>query len=118
MLHTPHTLGLLTAAIAASSGRADEAAPKNAAGEVVLTFADATVGKPVPTYAAGDVTFSLASAPRRSKAQGRVMFFPHLKTDRKGILNAMAHEHAIPVKAAIKGGGSSVTLLLLRAVGS
>jgi hypothetical protein len=95
--------------IAASGARADE---------VVITFAHATVGKPVPTHTAGDVTFSLASAPQRSKAQGRVMFFPHLKTDRKGILNAMASEQSIPMKAEIKGGASSVTLVLWGTVGS
>src|SRR6185503_11460780 len=67
---------------------------------------------------AGDVTFSIAAAPQRSKAQGRVMFFPHLKTDRKGILNAMANEQDIPVKAEIKGGASSVTLVLWGTVGS
>src|SRR5688572_16453202 len=118
MIKTRTILVVLTAAIAASAGRADNTSAKNAAGEVVLTFADATVGKPVPTYAAGDVTFSLASAPQRSKAQGRVMFFPHLKTDRKGILNAMANEQAIPVKAEIKGGASAVTLVLWGTVGS
>ena len=111
-------LVMLTLAVAAPIARGDGAPPKNAAGEVVITFADTTVGKPVPTYTAGDVTFSLASAPQRSKAQGRVMFFPHLKTDRKGILNAMANEQAIPVKAEIKGGASSVTLVLWGTVGS
>ena len=108
---------LLVFAIAAAAC-ADEAPPKNAAGEVVLTFGRATVGKPVPTWTEGDVTFALASPPQRSKAQGRVMFFPHLKTDRKGILNAMANEQAIPVKAEIKGGASAVTLLLWGTVGS
>ena len=109
MLTTRTTLVLLILALAASVGRA---------AEVVLTFADATVGKPAPAHTAGDVTFSLASPPQRSKAQGRVMFFPHLKTDRKGILNAMANEQAIPVKAEIKGGASAVTLVLWGTVGS
>ena len=108
----------LTIVIAASGSRADDAPRKNAAGEVVLTFENATVGKPSPTWTAGDVTFSLASAPQRSKAQGRIMFFPHLKTDRKGILNAMANEQAIPVKAEIRGGASSVTLVLWGTVGT
>ena len=118
MFNTRTILVALTVTIAASASRADEALPKNAAGEVVLTFENATVGKPVPTWTAGDVTFSLASAPQRSKAQGRIMFFPHLKTDRKGILNAMANEQAIPMKAEIKGGASSVTLILWGTVGS
>jgi hypothetical protein len=109
MLNTRNILLVIVVLIAASAARA---------AEVVLTFADAAVGKPVPTHTAGDVTFSLASRPQRSKAQGRVMFFPHLKTDRKGILNAMANEQSIPVKAEIKGGASSVTLVLWGTVGS
>ena len=114
----PRIILLILAFAMAAAARADEAPPKNAAGEVVLTFARATVGKAVPTWTEGDVTFALASPPQRSKAQGRVMFFPHLKTERKGILNAMANEQAIPVKAEIKGGASSVTLVLWGTVGS
>jgi hypothetical protein len=118
MMNPPIILLVFAIAAAASAASADEAPPKNTAGEVVLTFASATVGKPVPTWTEGDVTFALASPPQRSKAQGRVMFFPHLKTDRKGVLNAMANEQAIPVKAEIKGGASSVTLVLWGTVGS
>jgi hypothetical protein len=105
--------------IAAATARGAAAAPeKNAAGEVVLTFEKAAVGKAVPSWTQGDVTFTLASAPQRSRAQGRVMFFPHLKTKRQGILNAMANEQAIPVKAEITGGGAtSVTLVLWGTVG-
>lgn len=117
-MNPPIILLVFAIAAAASAASADEAPPKNTAGEVVLTFASATVGKPVPTWTEGDVTFALASPPQRSKAQGRVMFFPHLKTDRKGVLNAMANEQAIPVKAEIKGGASSVTLVLWGTVGS
>jgi hypothetical protein len=118
MMNPPIILLVFAIAAAASAASADEAPPKNPAGEVVLTFASAKVGKPVPTWTEGDVTFALASPPQRSKAQGRVMFFPHLKTDRKGVLNAMANEQAIPVKAEIKGGASSVTLVLWGTVGS
>jgi len=118
MFKTRTILLALTMVIAASASGADDASPKNAAGQVVLTFENATVGKPTATWTAGDVTFSLASAPQRNKAQGRIMFFPHLKTDRKGILNAMANEQAIPVKAEIKGGASSITLVLWGTVGS
>jgi hypothetical protein len=56
-------LVVLTLTMAAPVARGDGAPPKNAGGEVVLTFAHATVGKPVPAYTAGDVTVSLASAP-------------------------------------------------------
>jgi hypothetical protein len=112
----PLVFVLLLAAVPAQA--ADSSPRKNAAGEIIVTFPNATVGKPVPTWTEGDVTFSLASPPQRSKAHGRVMFFPHLKTDRKGILNAMAQEQAIPVKAEIKGGASSVTLVLWGTIGS
>jgi hypothetical protein len=97
---------------------AGQAPQRNAAGEIVLNFANAPVGKPFPTWKEGDVTFALASSPQHSRAQGRVMFFPHLKTDRRGILNAMANEQAIPVKAEIAGGAASVTLVLWGTIGS
>ena len=90
---------------------------RNAAGEVVLTFEKAAVGKAVPSWTEAGVTFTLASAPQRSRAQGRVMFYPHLKAGRQGILNAMANEQAIPVKAEITGGATSVTLVLWGTVG-
>ncbi|HEY8749650.1 MAG TPA: hypothetical protein VIM11_16825 [Tepidisphaeraceae bacterium] len=92
-------------------------APTNAVGEIVLNFAKAPVGKPYPSWRVGTVTFTLASAPQLSKAQPRVMFFPHLKTDRHGILNAMANEQAIPVKAEITGGADSVTVVLWGTIG-
>jgi hypothetical protein len=111
-------LVVITGVVSFTVGAGEAPPPRNAAGQVVLTFADAVVGKPVETWTAGDVTFSLAAAPQRSKARGRIMFFPHLKTDRKGILNAMANEQAIPVKAEIKGGASAVTLVLWGTVGS
>jgi len=118
MIKAQYISFVLTIAIASFTGRAGDAPPRNAAGEVVLAFDDATVGKPVETWTAGDVTFSLASAPQHSKAKGRVTFFPHLKADRKGILNAMANEQAIPVRADIKRGASSVTLVLWGTIGS
>src|SRR5688572_4770223 len=101
----------------ATTGPAPGAPGKNAAGEIVLTFEKAAVGKAVPSWTEAGVTFTLASAPQRSRAQGRVMFFPHLKTGRQGILNAMANEQAIPVKAEIAGGATSVTLVLWGTVG-
>lgn len=102
----------------ATTQPSDPPPQKNADGEVVVTFANALLGKPFPLWTTGDVTFTLASAPKRSRAQGRVMFFPHLKTDRRGILNAMANEQAIPVKAGIKGGATSVTLVLWGTIGT
>jgi hypothetical protein len=96
---------------------AETPAPTNAAGEVVLSFDKATVGKAIPTWTQAGVTFSLAAAPQNRRAQGRIMFFPHLKTNRQGILNAMANEQAIPVKAQIAGGATSVTLVLWGTIG-
>src|SRR5689334_9546343 len=117
MVNTRSSLLVVMMTIVASTAAAGEAPPRNAAGEVVLTFADAVAGKPVETWTAGDVTFSLAAAPQRSKARGRVTFFPHLKTDRKGILNAMANE-SIPVEVRFPKPVSSVTLVLWGSVGS
>jgi hypothetical protein len=106
------------AATSPATAPADPAPQKNAAGEIVLSFASAPVGKAVPNWTGSGVTFTLASAPQHSRAQGRVMFFPHLKTDRRGILNAMANEQAIPVKAQIADGAASVTLVLWGTIGS
>jgi hypothetical protein len=113
-------LALLLAAAAPAAPQAAPAtapAPKNAAGEIVLNFAGAPIGKPSPNWTEGTVTFTLASEPQHSKALPRVMFFPHLKTDRHGILNAMANEQAIPVKAEIAGGATSVTVVLWGTIG-
>ena len=45
------------------------------------------------------------------------MFFPHLATNHKGILNAMATEQAIPVQATFPDSASSVTLVLWGSTG-
>lgn len=45
------------------------------------------------------------------------MFFPHLKTPRKGILNAMANE-SIAVEVRLPKPASSVTLVLWGSIGS
>ena len=85
--------------------------------EVVIDFATAEIGKPVTNWVEKGVLFSLARSPRNSTAAGRVMFFPHLNTDRKGILCAMANE-PIPVQARFPGdGATSVTLVLWGSTG-
>jgi hypothetical protein len=66
--------------------------------EVRIDFESATIGKPVPVWTEAGVEFALAHEPQKSNAKGRVMFFPHLGSDHKGILNAMADE-SIPVRA-------------------
>jgi hypothetical protein len=86
------------------------------AAEVKIDFEQATVGKPVTNWVEQGVVFALAHEPKQSKAAGRVMFFPHLATDRKGILCAMATE-PIPVQATFPQGASSVTLVLWGSTG-
>jgi hypothetical protein len=85
--------------------------------EVVLDFEQATIGKPVPTWTEKGVTFALAGPPRTSKAVGRVMFFPHLATNRKGLLNAMANEQAIPVQARFPAPVSAVSVTFWASTG-
>jgi endo-1,4-beta-xylanase len=71
----------------------------------------------MPSYKDQGVVFALAHAPTKSRAAGKVMFFPHLKTARKGILNAMASE-SIPVEARFPKPVASVTLVLWGSIGS
>lgn len=85
--------------------------------ETVIDFERAEVGKPVPSWTEKGVVFQLAGPLTHSKATGRVMFFPHLATNHKGILNAMASEQAIPVQATFPNGVSSVTLVLWGSTG-
>ena len=91
-----------------------QAAP---AAELVVDFEQAEIGKPVPEWTEKGVVFKLAGAPTTSKAAGRIMFFPHLDTNRKGILNAMANEQAIPVLATFPKSASAVTLVLWGSTG-
>jgi hypothetical protein len=88
-------------------------------GEVVITFDTVETGKPMASYTdkGREVVFALSRQPAKSKAAGRVMFFPHLKTDRKGILNAMAGE-SIPVEVRFPKPVSTVTLELWGSIGS
>ena len=88
-----------------------------AGGEVVITFDKAETGKAMPSYTDRGVVFALSRPPAKSHAAGRVMFFPHLKTPRKGILNAMASE-SIPVEVRFPKPAASVTLVLWGSIGS
>lgn len=85
--------------------------------EVVIDFERGEIGKPVPEWTDQGVVFALASAPVRSRAVGRVMFFPYVGTDRKGILNAMALEQAIPLQARFASPVARVTLVLWGSTG-
>ena len=71
------------------------------AGEPVLDFEQAEIGKPLPAWTEQGVVFKLAEPLTQSKAAGRIMFFPHIGSGPKGILNAMATEQAIPVLATL-----------------
>jgi hypothetical protein len=102
------SFGLLLLFIAPMA-RADE--------DVVITFEDAEVGKPIATWTAKNVTFEPAEKLKQSKATPRILFFPHLKTDKKGILSAMAAE-AIPVQIRFPTGASKVTISLWGSIGS
>ena len=86
------------------------------AAEVKIDFEQATIGKPVTNWVEKGVVFTLAHEPKQSKAAGRVMFFPHLATNHKGILCAMATE-PIPVQATFPQGASSVTFVLWGSTG-
>jgi hypothetical protein len=85
--------------------------------EVVIDFEGAEIGKPVPAWTEQGVVFSLAGPLEHSKATGRVMFFPYLPTERKGILNAMAHEQQVPLQAKFPTPVSAVTLVLWGSTG-
>jgi hypothetical protein len=87
------------------------------AAEVVVDFEQAEIGKPTPSWTEKGVAFSLAGPLVQSKAQGRVMFFPHLSTNHKGLLNAMAMEQSIAVQAVLPARASSVTLVLWASTG-
>src|SRR4029079_1911583 len=80
-------------------------------------FGDAEVGKPVQSWTAKGVIFEPAGKLIRSKAPSRIMFFPHLMTERKGVLNAMAAE-AIPVQIRFPAGASKVSLVFWGSIGS
>jgi hypothetical protein len=62
-------------------------------------------------YVEKGVEFKLARQPERSKARGRIMFFPHIASGRKGIVNAMASEQQIPVQVRFPTGASAVKIV-------
>src|SRR5688572_6178594 len=82
--------------------------------ETVIDFEQAEVGKPVTNWVEKGVVFTLAHEPKQTRARGRVMLFPHLCTNHKGILCAMATEQ-IPVQATLPTPVTSVTSVLWRA---
>ena len=91
--------------------------PAARAAEIVVDFEQATIGKPVPTWEEKGVVFKLAAPLAHTKAAPRVMFFPHIATGHKGLLNAMATEQAIPVLATLPTPASAVTIVLWGSTG-
>lgn len=106
-----------TIVLAVLGGLGAPAAAGPANGPVTLTFDRAETGRPMASYTDLGVAFALSHPPTKSRATGRVMFFPHLKTPRKGILSAMANE-PIPVEVRFPKPASSVTLVLWGSIGS
>src|SRR5687767_5410294 len=73
--------------------------PPPAPGEIVVDFEKSEIGTPVPKWEEKGVRFELAGPLKRTPAaKPRVMFFPHLATGHKGILNAMANDQVVPLK--------------------
>lgn len=95
------------------------AVPPPAQGETVVDFESAEIGTPVPKWEEKGVSFELAGPLQHTPAaRPRVMFFPHLATGHKGILNAMATDQSVPLKMTLPGAGaSSVTLVLWGSTG-
>ena len=69
-------------------------------------------------YVEKGVEFKLARQPERSKARGRIMFFPHIASGRKGLLNAMASEQQIPVQVRFPKDASAVTIVFWASTGA
>ncbi len=95
------------------------AVPPPAADEIVVDFEKAEIGQPMPSWEEKGVKFRLYGPLQRTPAaQPRVMFFPHIATDHKGILNAMSTDQSVPLEMAMPGAGaSSVTLVLWGSTG-
>ena len=88
--------------------------PPPGPGEIVIDFEKAEIGVPVTKWEEKGVTFELAGPLKRTPAaKPRVMFFPHLATGHKGILNAMANDQGVPLKMTLPGGGASAVTLVL-----
>lgn len=85
--------------------------------EVVLNFETGPLGEWIPAWEEKGVSFKLAWEPTQSKAKGSLTFFPHIATNRRGILCAMADE-PIPVEARFPHNVSTVTITFWAQTGS
>ncbi|HYD84068.1 MAG TPA: hypothetical protein VEA63_08435 [Opitutus sp.] len=84
--------------------------------EGVIDFEQAEVGKRTTEWVEQGVVIKLAHAPTQTKAPGRVVFFEHHGTGRRGVLSAMAME-PIPVEMSFPRAVSAVTLALWGSTG-
>ncbi len=75
----------------------------------IVNFENAEIGKPIAKWEDQGIRFELAHPPQKSKAIGRITFFPHLGSGNKGIVNAMANE-AIPIRITSSEQANKVTL--------
>lgn len=93
--------------------------PKPATGETVVDFEKSVIGEPRLRWEEQGVLFELAGPLQRTPAaKPRIMFFPHLATGHKGILNAMATDQGVPLKMTFPDRGvSSVTLVVWGSTG-
>ena len=77
----------------------------------ILDFEMVETGKPTIHWEEQGVRIELAHAPKKSKAVGRITFFPHVGTGRKGVVNAMANE-AIPLRVRFESPAAKVNAKL------
>jgi len=88
--------------------------PPPVPGETVVDFEKAEIGEPMLKWEEQGVVFTLAGPLKRTPAaKPRVMFFPHLATGHKGILNAMPTDQGVPLKMTFPGAGASSATLVL-----
>jgi hypothetical protein len=84
---------------------------------VVVDFEKAEItGRWIESWEESGVVFTPAHAPTKSKAKALLMFFPHIPSERKGILSAMADD-PIPVRARFPTNASSVTIVFWGSTG-
>lgn len=95
--------------------------------EVVIDFEQVTIRldpnddekiNRLEVYEEKGVQFKLARRPEKSRAKGRIMFFPHISSGRKGLLNAMANEQEIPVRVQFPQKVSRVTIQFWASTGT
>lgn len=77
----------------------------------LVDFEMVEIGKPVIKWEDQGLQIELAHPPKKSKAIGRITFFPHLGTGHKGVVNAMANE-VIPVRFKFEREATRVTARL------